>query len=61
MKRSSHNPVEPIEKQHFKKKFLERKLQEQDADREIKTYSHGTEASPIPLPETRHVDETRKL
>lgn len=61
MKRSSHNPVEPIEKQHFKKKFLERKLQEQDANKQIKTYDHRTEASPLPLPEASDVDETRKL
>jgi hypothetical protein len=61
MKNSSHNPVESIEKQHFKKKFLERKLQEEDANEQIKTYTHGETATSIPLPETSHVDETRKL
>lgn len=59
MKNSSHIPTEPIEKQHFKKNYLERKLQEKEAENEIRKYSYTPESPP--LFETPDVDETGKL
>ena len=38
MKNSSHIPTEPFEKQHYKKRYLERRLVEQDADKQIKEF-----------------------
>ncbi len=38
MKKSSHNISEPIEKQQFKKKYIERQLEEKDAERQIREY-----------------------
>jgi hypothetical protein len=35
MKTTTHNPSIPIEDQHYKKRFLVRKLQEQEAEQEI--------------------------
>jgi hypothetical protein len=35
MKTTTHNPSIPIEEQHYKKRFLVRKLQEQEAAQEI--------------------------
>lgn len=60
MKNSSHIPTESIENQHYKKKYLERKLQEKEAENEIRNYSHALLQS-IPLPEAPNVDEEGKL
>jgi hypothetical protein len=59
MKNSSHIPTEPIERQHYKKNYLERKLQEKDAENEIRNYSYTPESSS--LPEAPDVDEEGKL
>ncbi|MDE3022316.1 MAG: hypothetical protein KGI54_10685 [Pseudomonadota bacterium] len=37
MKTTTHNPSVPIEDQHYKKRFLVRKLQEREAELEIET------------------------
>ena len=59
MKKSSHIPTEPVERQHYKKNYLERKLQEKDAENEIRNYSYTTESAS--LPEAPDVDEEGKL
>jgi hypothetical protein len=35
MKKEHHNPMEPADKQHYKKRYLVRKLEEQEAEKEI--------------------------
>jgi hypothetical protein len=40
MKTTSHNPVESIEQQHYKKKYLTRKQQEEEAKDAIRQYNH---------------------
>ena len=52
MKKTNHNPVEPIEQQHYKKRYLARKLQEEEAEDAIRRYDHkeasrGEEESPM--------------
>jgi hypothetical protein len=42
MKKQTHNISDPVEKQHYKKKYLERKLQEREANKEIKVYDETT-------------------
>ena len=53
MKTTSHNPVESIEQQHYKKKYLERKLQEEEAKDAIRRYNYeeaigGSQESSMP-------------
>lgn len=55
MKKSTHKSTESIEEQHFKKKFLERKLQEKDADKQIKEYRPEEVSYPQPMDEKRSV------
>ena len=55
MKKTTHNPSESIEDQHFKKKFLERKLQEKDAEQQIKDYR------PEEVSYSQSVDEKRPM
>jgi hypothetical protein len=64
MKTTSHNPVESIEQQHYKKKYLTRKQQEEEAKDAIRRYNHeadglGTEEPP--MSEAPHVVEKRQL
>lgn len=40
MKNTSHNPLESIEQQHYKKRYLTRKLQEEEAEDAIRQYNH---------------------
>jgi len=40
MKNTNHNPVEPIEQQHYKKRYLARKLQEEEAENAIRQYNY---------------------
>jgi hypothetical protein len=60
MKKRTHIPVESYEKQTFKKKFLERQLQDEDADKQIKEYRHETEEGG-PLREAPDVAQKREL
>lgn len=53
MKKSTHKLTESIEEQHFKKKFLERKLQEKDADKQIKDYRPKEVSYPQPVDKAR--------
>lgn len=50
MKTTTHNPSIPIEDQHYKKRFLVRKLQEQEAEQEIELqkalYRDGNKTEP---------------
>ena len=59
MKKTSHIPTESIEQQHFKKKYLTRKQQEDDAEKEIRAYSHET--APLQVRETSNVAQKREL
>jgi hypothetical protein len=57
MKTTSHNPVESIEQQHYKKKYLTRKQQEEEAKDAIRRYNHeeacrGQEEQAMPNPPT---------
>jgi len=58
MKKSTHNHYESVEKQHYKKKYLERKLDERAAEREIRTYSYIPTSE---VPEAPDVDEERTM
>lgn len=60
MKNRTHIPVDPYEKQSFKKKFLERKMQDDDAQKQIRDYRHETEAS-AEVPEAPSVATKREL
>lgn len=60
MKKRTHIPVESIEKQTFKKNFLERQLQDEDARQQIKEYRHETEES-CSLREAPDVAQKREL
>jgi hypothetical protein len=61
MKKRSHIPVDSYEKQNFKKKFLERKLQDEDAKQQIRQYADEGPTPSTPLPDTRNVVEKREL
>jgi hypothetical protein len=61
MKKRSHIPVDPYEKQNFKKKFLERKLQDEDAKQQIRQYANDGQAPSSPLPDPRDVETKREL
>jgi hypothetical protein len=55
MKNTSHNPVESFEQQHYKKRYLARKLQEEEAKDAIRQYNHeeigrGEEEQTMPDP-----------
>ena len=45
MKNNNHNPIDNHERQHYKKKYLERRLQEEDADKQIKEFHYDEENS----------------
>jgi hypothetical protein len=56
MKKTTHNFTESVEQQHFKKKYLARKLEEQEAQKLINdfTYTPSDEVSyPSPMDEKR--------
>ena len=55
MKKSTHNYYETVERQQYKKKYLQRKLEEEDADREIQDYR------PEEVPYTPPMDEERPV
>jgi hypothetical protein len=50
MKNNTHDYTEPVDKQHYKKRYLLRKLEEQEADKLIKTYNDDREPEQ-PAPE----------
>lgn len=39
LKKTTHDLTEPVDKQHYKKRYLLRKQEEQEADYEVKTYN----------------------
>lgn len=59
MKKRTHIPVEPLEKQNFKKKFLERKMQDQDAEQQIRQFSR--EPTGPSMPETPSMEAKREM
>lgn len=61
MKNRTHIPVDTYEKQAFKKRFLERIVQEEDAKQQIRQYTRSTKASSVSLPEARDVETKRPL
>lgn len=57
MKNTTHNPVESIEQQHYKKRYLTRKLQEEEAENAIRHFnyedaSRSEEEPSVPNPST---------
>jgi ribosomal protein S21 len=38
MKKTTHDTTESVDKQHYKKPYLVRKIQEAEADKEVKDY-----------------------
>lgn len=36
MKNNNHNHFEPVERQHYKKAYLKRRIQEQEAEEEMR-------------------------
>ena len=64
MKNTNHNPVEPIEQQHYKKRYLARKLQEEEAEHAIRQYNHeeaGRGAQEQTVPDPPPMVEKRQL
>jgi len=64
MKTTSHNPVESIEQQHYKKKYLTRKQQEEEAEDAIRRYNHeeaGRGEEEPTMSEAPYVVEKRQL
>lgn len=64
MKTTSHNPVESIEQQHYKKKYLTRKQQEEEAKDAIRRYNHeeaSRSAEESPMPDSSTMVEKRQL
>ena len=64
MKNTNHNLTEPIEQQHYKKRYLARKLQEEEAEHAIRQYNHeeigrGEEEPSVSYPS--YVVEKRQL
>lgn len=58
MKKSTHNYYETVERQQYKKKYLQRKLEEEDADRQIQSYRPEEVSDSSPMDEKgtmRHV------
>jgi hypothetical protein len=55
MKKSTHNHYETLERQQYKKKYLQRRLEEEDADRQIQEYE------PEPVSDTPTVVEERTM
>lgn len=52
LKKTTHDSFEPADKQHYKKRYLVRKLEEQEAKEEIKEWEeHGTEEKFRTLPD----------
>ena len=46
MKKEYHNPLEPIDKQSYKKRYLVRKILEQDAEQQIEEFNGETPERP---------------
>jgi hypothetical protein len=64
MKTTTHNPVEPIEQQHYKKKYLARMLQDKEAEDAIRQYNYegfGRGEEESPMSEAPYVVEKRQL
>jgi hypothetical protein len=64
MKTTSHNPVEPIEQQHYKKRYLTRMLQDKEAEDAIRQYDYenfGRSEEESSVSEAPHVVEKRQL
>jgi hypothetical protein len=64
MKNTNHNPVEPIEQQHYKKRYLARKLQEEEAENAIRQYNYegfGRSEEDSPMSDASDVVEKRQL
>lgn len=45
MKKKYHDPLQPVDKQGYKKSYLVRKFQEQEAEEEIKQYEDCADGS----------------
>jgi hypothetical protein len=58
MKKTTHNLYAPVEQQHYKKKYLARKLEEREADKQIDefTYEQSDE-----MPYSSSMDEKRPV
>jgi hypothetical protein len=64
MKNTNHNLTEPIEQQHYKKRYLARKLQEEEAEDAIRRFNYeeiGRGEEDPPMPNTSDVVEKRQL
>ncbi len=46
MKKTTHDSYVPVPEQHYKKKYLQRKIQEQEAEDEINNYERVPEEYP---------------
>lgn len=64
MKNTNHNLTEPIEQQHYKKRYLARKLQEEEAENAIRQYNYegfGRGEEEPPMSDSPDVVEKRQL
>jgi hypothetical protein len=64
MKTTTHNPVEPIDQQHYKKRYLTRKQQEEEAKDAIRQYNYeifGRSEEESSMSEAPYVVEKRQL
>jgi hypothetical protein len=46
MKKTTHDLTEPMDKQHYKKRYLVRKIEEQEAEKELREFDPTTDNSP---------------
>lgn len=58
MKKTTHNLYEPVEHQHYKKKYIARKLEERDADKQINEFTYEPTNE---VPHTSTVDAKRPM
>jgi hypothetical protein len=46
LKKTTHDLYEPVDKQQYKKRYLVRKIQEQDAEKQIEEFNGETQERP---------------
>lgn len=59
MKKSTHIPTDSIEKQHYKKSYLQRKVEEKEAENAIRQFRQSSGQEEVP--EAPGVDEKRPV
>jgi hypothetical protein len=58
MKKTTHNLYAPVEQQHYKKKYLARKLEEREADKQIDDFTYTPSDE---VPDSQPMDAKRPV